>query len=512
MAAGLALAALALLPRFQGSPGGAPPGLLYVGGGRTTIGSRKQDVEAWIATNPQVAGTLVGETPQHAVVVESFYLMPTEVTNEQYAVFVVASGAKPPLSWGAAAVEEARRAFFEQEARRIEEARAAGQTVTARPWNPLAWWDAHWQEHSWSFPDRERTAPVVYVDYEDARSYARWAGLRLMSEEEFQRACRGSTERLWPWGSDWDPTACNSIHDRGSNHAMPVASFPSGAVQGIHDLVGNVWEWTSSPYVAYTGYHPLKVRVGRGTLDALAEWDADARVLVGGSFAQTEVGCRVAVRQKGQVDQRAEALGLRCAASLTPGRDAAMWILERFLAIHPYTVGARFVPERAVTLRRWTTLRGTVPIEGYAVITGYEELLFCPVETLPGSSEAELGRTARTRGSLLLGFLSSSVPLREPALPAGIYLVSRADQDGLLLQDLRGELSARVALAAALAPHSAPAMGIELLAHPPEEAGGAPDTTRVRVSSSLSGDTAGKRFALEFELGFAPDLIDATWR
>jgi formylglycine-generating enzyme required for sulfatase activity len=517
MAPCLLLAALAVAAPLgpQDAPAAGPPGTLYVAGGRTTIGSRTEDVEGWIVENVQVAGTLVGETPQHVVVVESFYLMPTEVTNEQYAAFVAATGAAPPVPWGAPAIEEARRSFFEQESRRVEEARALGQEVTARPWDPAAWWDEHWQENPWKVPESERTSPVVYVDYEDARTYARWAGLRLMTEPEFQRAARGNSERIWPWGSDWDPEACNSIHDKDSNRALPVASFPAGAAHGIHDLVGNVWEWTQSPYVAYPGYHPMKVKAGRRTLDALAEWDSTAQVLVGGSFAQTEVGCRVAVRQKGERDQRAEALGLRCAASVEPGRDAAEWILARFLALHPRTASAQFVPSRAVTLRRWTSVPGSVGVDAYAVITGYQEVVFCPVDSLPGSSEPELARTARARGPLLLGFLSSSVAIADPPLAPGIHLVSYGKGDGaaeeggatgLLLHDLRGSLVAALPPAGALALRSEPVSGIELLSGEPGE------PARLRVRSTLSGDTAAKHFGVEFELGFAPGTVDSSWR
>jgi formylglycine-generating enzyme required for sulfatase activity len=505
----LALAALAALRGAQegeDAPAAPPPGLVWVAGGRTTIGSRTEDVEGWIVENVQVAGTLVGETPQHAVVVESFYLMPTEVTNEQYAAFVAATGAPPPVPWGAAAIEAARVGFFEQEARRVEEARALGQEVTARPWDPAAWWDEHWQESSWSLPESERTSPVVYVDYEDARTYARWAGLRLMTEQEYQRAARGNSERIWPWGSDWDPEACNSIHDKDSNRALAVASFPAGAAHGIHDLVGNVWEWTQSPYTAYPGYHPMKVKAGRRTLDALAEWDPAAQVLVGGSFAQTEVGCRIAVRQKGERDQRAEAVGLRCAASLEPGRDAAEWILARFLAVHPRAASARFLPARAVTLRRWTSVPGSVGIEGYAVITGYEELVFCPVDALPASSEPELDRTARASGPLLVGFLSSSIAIADPPLAPGIHVVSYGAEEGLLLHDLRGELVAAVHPTGGLELRSEPARGIELL----RAAEGEP--ARVRLRSTLSGNSPAKHFVLDLELGFAPGAVDASWR
>jgi len=534
----LLLPPLALAVPGQELPGGGPPGLFFVAGGRTTIGSRTEDVAGWIEENPQVAGTLVGETPQHVLVVPSFYLMPTEVTNEQYAAFVSATGSEPPLHWAGQAIEDGRRGFLEEEGRRVEEARALGRSTTAKAWDPSAWWDEHWRDTPFEVPGGELALPVVYVDYEDALSYARWAGLRLMTEFEYQRAARGNSERIWPWGSDWNPSGSNSIHDKDSNQAMPVASFPAGAIHGVHDLVGNVWEWTASPYAAYPGYRPMKVKLGRGTLDALAEWDPAARVLVGGSFAQTEVGCRIGVRQKGTRDQRAQAVGFRCAASIAPGKDSAEWIRERFLRVHPRAASAHFAPERAATLRRWTSAPGTARVEGYAVITGYEQLLFCPVDSIPYSTEPELARASRAKGPVLIGFLTCSRPIESPPLAPGTYLVSwrvagesgegeapgaeegssfrdlpgfSASADGYVFHDLRGMPVAAVRAAAERGTRGEVRAAIVREPSPAEaDAGTAGGALAVR--SFVSGAVAPKTFPIEFELRFAPGTIDSSWR
>ncbi len=84
--------------------------------------------------------------------------------------------------------------------------------------------------------------PVVYVDLDDARAYARWAGKRLPTEEEWHLAAQGTDERIWPWGSNFDASKCNP-----GGHTMPVRSFPEGrSPYGCYNMSGNVWEFTES--------------------------------------------------------------------------------------------------------------------------------------------------------------------------------------------------------------------------------------------------------------------------
>jgi hypothetical protein len=93
---------------------------------------------------------------------------------------------------------------------------------------------------TWSLPPGKARHPVVWVDLDDARAYARWAGKRLPREVEWQRSA-GPT--VWPWGDRFDPSQCNS----GSADTTPVDQFPGGASSfGPWDMAGNVWEWTES--------------------------------------------------------------------------------------------------------------------------------------------------------------------------------------------------------------------------------------------------------------------------
>jgi formylglycine-generating enzyme required for sulfatase activity len=86
--------------------------------------------------------------------------------------------------------------------------------------------------------------PVVYVDLTDARAYARWAGKRLPTEEEWQYAAQGTDGRIFPWGNEMDEHRCNTGRTGGT---MPVKAFPNGRSPfGCFDMTGNVWQWTES--------------------------------------------------------------------------------------------------------------------------------------------------------------------------------------------------------------------------------------------------------------------------
>ena len=90
--------------------------------------------------------------------------------------------------------------------------------------------------------------PVVWVTCEDAEAYARYAGGRLLTFEEWQYAARGADDRLFPWGYEIDKPRCNTA-ELGAGTTTPVVAFRDGVSPfGCYDMVGNVWEWTDTPY------------------------------------------------------------------------------------------------------------------------------------------------------------------------------------------------------------------------------------------------------------------------
>jgi len=148
--------------------------------------------------------------PQHKRELPDFFIDKYEVTNRDYNDFVNAKKHRSPLHW---------------EAGRI--------------------------------PRRKDDHPVTFVDWFDANAYCKWQGKRIPTEAEWEKAARGTDGRAFPWGDEFDKNKANTPQ-YGHKGTMPVGVFEEGvSPYGVHDMAGNVFEWTQDWYKAYPGnQHP----------------------------------------------------------------------------------------------------------------------------------------------------------------------------------------------------------------------------------------------------------------
>jgi len=312
-------------------PGPAPQGMIWIPGGEFSMGS---DVAGEALCG--LPGVTRDSQPIHRAYVDGFWMDRTEVTNEQYAAFVAATGY----------VTIAERAPTQEEFPTAPpENLVAGSTVFTPTHRPVSledhfqWWryqvGANWRHPEGPGSDlqgREKH-PVVHIAYDDALAYARWAGKRLPTEAEYEFAARGGLAgKLYAWGDELRPGGkfmANTfqgtfpVSDSGQDHfagIAPVAQFPANGY-GLYDVAGNVWEWTSDWYrpdayarLALVGKVSRNPQGPESPLDP-AEPSERKRVQRGGSFLCTDQYCTrymVGTRGKGEVSTGSNHLGFRC--------------------------------------------------------------------------------------------------------------------------------------------------------------------------------------------------------
>jgi formylglycine-generating enzyme required for sulfatase activity len=425
----------------------APPGLRTIKGGNTYVGSTEDDVLALLKQNKDYLRTFDAERPQNRERIGDFGYMVTEVTNEQYEAFVTATGAQAPRSWADAAIDAARREFLQSEGAMRVAARESGKPYNRTEFDIDRWWAANYATATWEMPKEDALRPVGYINHSDALAYCAWAGLRLPTEAEFQRAVRGDKKNAYPWGEDWNGEAAATSEMGGLKKGVVVGSLAAGvSSDGLHDLLGNVWEWTDSPYSPFKGFKKATYKLGKGKRQEKLqveqhEWDANMRVTVGGSFQSPPLAARATTRRQTDRSQRTNALGFRCASTPRVGIDIARSILDLTARrSEAREQGSEYVPETALVSDRWKTrpTQGQDVPAGYEVISGYEYFMWMPIKKLAFADEGKLARASRSE-PVQLGFFSTSVPMLEPELPAGTYFISfRGEGDAIVEEDEDG--------------------------------------------------------------------------
>lgn len=149
-----------------------------------------------------------------------------------------------------------------------------------------------------------KSHPVVFVRWDDARIYCEWAGRRLPTEAEWEKAARGTDTRAFPWGNAI-PT--NQLANFNATGTVAVGRYPKGASPyGVLDMTGNVWEWISSVYKSY----PYNFGDGRENLNSAGD-----RVLRGSSWYNDIANLRLTYRGRSIPNDVSNRVGFRCALS-----------------------------------------------------------------------------------------------------------------------------------------------------------------------------------------------------
>ncbi len=207
-----------------------------------------------------------GEMPPHRVLLSSFWMDRTEVTNAQYEECVTDAACDPPVRFSS----YCRPQYFD---------------------------------------DPEYNAyPVVYVNWDDADTYCRWAGGRLPTEAEWEYAARGSDDRSYPWGNQ-TPERSMLNFDFSVGDTSPVGSYPLGSSPyGVLDMAGNVAEWVAD---FFENNHYLQSPLS----DPTGPVATNAHVVRGGSWLDDPNMVRSDLRLGYPTDSAYTNLGFRCAES-----------------------------------------------------------------------------------------------------------------------------------------------------------------------------------------------------
>ncbi len=215
-------------------------------------------VMVWVPAGEFAMGSWNGdddEAPVHSVYLDAYWIYQTEVTNGQYRQCIEADSCEGYLS---------------------------------------------------DYPDNQY--PAVYIEWYEARDYCAWAGGRLPTEAEWEKAARGTDGQTYPWGNA--APSCNLANYWGcTGGTQPVGSFPAGASPyGVLDMAGNVWEWVSDWYS--DSYYS-----GSATNNPTGPASGTHKVVRGGSWLYYEWGLRASYRFRGSPVSTDGSYGFRCLTS-----------------------------------------------------------------------------------------------------------------------------------------------------------------------------------------------------
>ncbi|MGQ3683938.1 MAG: formylglycine-generating enzyme family protein [Candidatus Loosdrechtia sp.] len=288
---------------------GTPEDMILIPEGLFLMGSTKEDIEKLAELDRTIEiERLQNEFPQREVYLSAYFIDKYPVTNAQYRKFIESDGYTQKALWS----------------------EAGWQYISENPLN---------NNDLNTILQGEQDSPVVNVSWYEAEAFAKWAGKRLPTEAEWEKAARGTDGRIYPWGNAFDKARLNCAELK-IEKPTPVTRFPQGqSVYGCFDMAGNVWEWVADWYDShYYQYAPDKDPQGPALAEenpyfgkpenvgvsvyelkpsATSNTLSACKVLRGGSWNGSGViHIRCANRDYDEPVYKNDTIGFRCARSL----------------------------------------------------------------------------------------------------------------------------------------------------------------------------------------------------
>jgi ergothioneine biosynthesis protein EgtB len=238
------------------------------------------------------------EKPAHQVFLQDYAIDRALVTNADFLEFIRDRGYQDFRWW-----------FSE-----------GWETVNKEQWRAPMYWEFH--DGEWMIRDfgglhpavSKETEPVSNVSFFEASAFAKWAGKRLPTEAEWEKGACSDPEReelkAFPWGNEPPEISKGNLFENGLWSVAPVGAFPGGQNSyGCHQMIGDVWEWTTSDYVPYPGF--------KSEFDEYNDkWFVNQKVLRGGSYATPQSHIRATYRNFFHAHERWMISGFRCAKDI----------------------------------------------------------------------------------------------------------------------------------------------------------------------------------------------------
>jgi ergothioneine biosynthesis protein EgtB len=236
------------------------------------------------------------ELPEHKVYLENYKIDAFPVTNEQYLEFIEDGGYDTYKYWLSDGWEKVKK----------------------NEWMSPMYWektDGQWKIRDFlGIRKLNPKEPVCHVSYYEADAYCKWAGKRIPTEAEWEKAACWNEEKqqktIFPWGNE-QPTEQNSnLLESYHWGCTEIGSYPNGrSPSGCHQMIGDVWEWTASEFTGYPGFKT-------GFEEYNDKWFTNQKVLRGGSFGTPKMSIRGSYRNFFRLDERWLFSGFRCAESV----------------------------------------------------------------------------------------------------------------------------------------------------------------------------------------------------